>query len=130
MRMCRCLMFLVFALPALCHAKVDRVEVISRTDVAAGKSWGAVGAYEEIIARVYFSVRPENKHNRQIVDIDNADKNKNGEVEFSSDLYMLRPKDPKKGNGALLLEIPNRGGRGLLRIVDGGGPGGVSQESS
>jgi hypothetical protein len=130
MRILRCLMFFVLCLTALCYAKVDRVEVISRTDVAGGKSWGSAGAYEEIIARVYFSVRPENKHNRQIVDIDNADKNKSGDVEFSSDLYMLRPKDPKKGNGALLLEVPNRGGRGLLRIVDGGTPGGVNQESS
>src|SRR3954449_7712790 len=130
MRISRCLLFLVFALPAICFAKVDRVEVISRTDVAGGNSWGTVGAYEEVIARVYFSVRPDNKHNRQIVDIDNADKNKNGDVEFSSDLYMLRPKDPKRGNGALLLEVPNRGGRGLLRIVDGGAPGGVTQEAS
>jgi len=46
MRMWRCLMFLVLALPALCYAKVDRVEVISRTDIAGGR-WGAVGAYEE-----------------------------------------------------------------------------------
>src|SRR5437588_5840358 len=128
MRSLRCLLFFVLALPALCNAKVNRVEVISRTEIAGGKSWGTAGAYEEIIARVYFSVRPENRHNRQIVDIDNADKNKNGEVEFSSDLYMLRPKDPKRGNGALLLEVPNRGGRGLLRIVDGGTAGGVNQE--
>src|SRR5689334_2954260 len=104
MRSLRCLLFLIFAVTALCNAKVNRVEVLSRTDVAGGKNWGTAGAYEEVIARVYFSVRPENKHNRQIVDIDNADKNKSGEVEFSSDLYMLRPKDTKRGNGALLLE--------------------------
>ncbi|MCU1284629.1 MAG: hypothetical protein JWO13_979 [Acidobacteriales bacterium] len=130
MRYWLCLMFFILVLSLSCYARVIRVEVVSRTDVAGGKSWGTAGAYEEIIARVYFSVRPENKHNRQIVDIDNADKSKNGEVEFSSDLYLLRPKDSSKANHVLLLEIPNRGGRGLLRIVDGGAPGGVDQEAS
>jgi hypothetical protein len=35
-------------------------------------------------------------------------------VRFSSDLYVLRPADPSKGNGVLLFEVPNRGRRGLL----------------
>jgi hypothetical protein len=132
MRLLRYLLpaILSLGLSNISSARVERVEVISRTDVAGGKSWGSAGPYEEIIARVYFTVRPENKHNRQIVDIENADKNAKGEVEFSSDLYLLRPKDAKRGNGAVLLEVPNRGGRGLLRIVDGGAPGAISQEAS
>src|SRR5205085_4172691 len=59
-------------------------------------------------------------HNRQIVDLDKAERNAQGEVEFSADFYVLRPKDPAKGNGALLLEISNRGGKGILSIVNGG----------
>ncbi|HEY7442962.1 MAG TPA: alpha/beta hydrolase domain-containing protein [Vicinamibacterales bacterium] len=35
-------------------------------------------------------------------------------MRFSSDLYVLRPADPSKGNGVLLFEVPNRGRRGLL----------------
>jgi hypothetical protein len=35
-------------------------------------------------------------------------------VEFSADLFIIRPKDASKGNGVLVFDIPNRGGKGLL----------------
>jgi len=35
-------------------------------------------------------------------------------VEFSADVYVLKPRDPAKGNGTILLEVPNRGGKGML----------------
>ena len=85
--------------------------------MAGGQAFGSAGAYEEITARVLFAVKPEDEHNRGIVDLDKAPRNAQGEVEFSSDLYLLRP--VSGGNGAMLLEIPNRGMRGILRIVDG-----------
>jgi len=65
---------------------------------------------------------PCGPHNRQIVDLDKAGRNSQGEVEFSSDFYLLRPKDIGKGNGAVLFEVANRGGKGILRLVNGGGP--------
>jgi len=65
-------------------------------------------------------VDPGNLHNRQIVDIDKAPRNAQGEVEFSADVYLYKPKDMAKGNGAVLFEVSNRGGRGILRLVDGG----------
>jgi len=97
------------------QARVLRVEVLSRTPLAADSLHPA---YEKISARVYFAVRPADPHNRGIVDLENAPLDAQGEVEFSSDLFLLRP--VAKGNGALLLEIPNRGGKGLLGLVDGG----------
>src|SRR5215470_16203313 len=71
-------------------ARVIRVDIASRSMVLNSKSWGKSGAYEKLIGRVYFAVDPKNPHNRQIVDIDNAPRNKQGEVEFSSDVYILR----------------------------------------
>jgi hypothetical protein len=105
---------------AAVEARVDRIEVLVRGDVLAGKPFGLAGAYEKIIARAYYKVRPENAHNQRIVDLDKAERNAAGEVEFWSDLYILKPKSPARGNGALLLEIPNRGGKGMLRVVNGG----------
>jgi hypothetical protein len=35
-------------------------------------------------------------------------------VEFAADFYVLRPSDPAAGNRALLMEVVNRGRRGLL----------------
>jgi hypothetical protein len=100
-------------------ARVVRVEITSRTDIQEGKPFGNAGAYEKIVGRVYFAVDPANLHNRQIVDLDKAPRNANGEVEFSSDLYLLKPKDTNKGNHAVLFEVSNRGGRGILSIVNG-----------
>jgi hypothetical protein len=112
---------------ALCfsaaNARVVRVEVTSRTDLQQGKPFGLAGSYEKVTGRVYFAVKPGNPHNRQIVDLDKAPRNADGEVEFSADLYMVRPKDPSKGNGAVLFEVSNRGGRGILNIVNGAGGG-------
>ena len=106
-------------LASLAQAHVVRVEVTSRTDVQEGKPFGNAGAYEKILGRVYFAVDPANLHNRQIVDLDKAPRNAHGEVEFSADLYLLKPKDMAKGNQAVLFEVSNRGGRGILSLVNG-----------
>jgi hypothetical protein len=102
------------------HARVLRVEVASRTSVLDGKAFGDAGAYERITGRVYFSLPVANVHNLRIVDLGNAVNLKNGEVEFSSDFVAVRPKDAHKGNGSMLLEVPNRGNARILSLVDGG----------
>ncbi|HEY6003875.1 MAG TPA: alpha/beta hydrolase domain-containing protein [Anaeromyxobacter sp.] len=100
-------------------ARVARVEIVTRSDVAGGKPFGDVGPYEKLIGRVHFAVRPEAKQNRRVVDLDKAPRNAQGEVEFSADLFLLKPKDMARSNGALLLEISNRGGKAILAIVNG-----------
>jgi hypothetical protein len=104
---------------SLAQARVVRVEITSRGDLQEGKPFGSAGAYEKIIGRVHFAVDPSNVHNQQIVDLDKAPRNANGEVEFSADLYLLKPKDMAKGNQAVLFEVSNRGGRGILSLVNG-----------
>src|SRR5258708_10572234 len=118
-RLARTLTLLVFV-SSSAEAHVARVEIVSRTDVQEGRAFGLAGAYERIIGKVYFAVDPANIHNRQIVDLDRAPRNAQGEAEFSADLYLYKPKDMNKGNGAVLFEVSNRGGRGILRLVDGG----------
>src|SRR5258707_2510679 len=120
------ILFWVAILVSAAKARVVRVEIAWRTDINDGKPFGAVGAYEKITGHVFFAVDPANLHNRQIVDLDKAPRNAQGEVEFSADLYLLRPKDANKGNGAVLFEVSNRGGRGILHIVNGAGGGNES----
>jgi hypothetical protein len=107
-------------LTSAAEAHITRVEILSRADVQDGRTFGLAGAYERIVGRVYFAIDPSNVHNRQVVDLDKAPRNAQGEVEFSADLYLLKPKDMNKGNRAVLFEVSNRGGRGILRLVDGG----------
>ena len=112
------ILFLFAVLEA--DARVTRVEIATRIDVLGGKEFETVGAYERITGRVYFSVAVDDPHNRGIVDLANAVNLKNGEVEFSSDFIAVRPKDPAKSNGSMILENPNRGYGRIVFIVDGG----------
>ncbi len=115
---CVCWMLAACALPM--HARVARVEVTSRQDVLGGKSFGEAGAYERITGRVYFSLPVDNPHNAPIVDLKNAVNLKDGAVEFAADFIAIRPKDQSKGNGSMILEVPNRGHSRIAALVDGG----------
>src|SRR5271165_4382810 len=99
-------LILILAVSPL-NARVLRVEIASSNDVLNGKQFGDAGAYERITGRVYFSLPIANSHNQRIVDLGNAVNLKSGEVEFSSDFVAVRPKDAHKGNGSMLLEVPN-----------------------
>src|SRR5579871_3985427 len=112
-------LILLFAVSPV-NARVIRIEVTSRQDVLNGKSFGDAGVYERINGRVYFAVAVANLHNKRIVDLANAVNLKNGEVEFSADFIAVRPKDPHKGNGSMILENPNRGHSRIISLVDGG----------
>ncbi len=107
------------------QASVTRIEITSRADVLGGKEFGLAGAYEKIIGKVYFAVDPHDPHNQAITDLDGATRNAAGLVEFSADLYLLRPKDLNRGNGAALFEIANRGGKGMVRFFNHARGGGV-----
>src|SRR4051812_14089177 len=98
----------LLALAGPASARVERIELLRRADVAGGKTFGEAGPYEKIVARVHLSVRPEDPHNRPIVDLALAPRNAGGAVEAWADLFLLCPKDRARGNGALLIEIPNR----------------------
>src|SRR5262245_16698576 len=96
------------------YADVVKVEVKSRADVVAGKAFGAAGPYEKLSGTIHFAIDPKNSANQIITDIDKAPKNAAGKVEFSSDFYLIKPKDPSRGNGTVLYEVSNRGGKGML----------------
>jgi hypothetical protein len=108
----RLVLVLLFAMPL--QAEVVRIEVKSRADILAGKSFGNAGAYEKVAGRIYFAADPRNSANQIVADIDKAPKNSSGKVEFSSDFYIIKPKDLARGNGTVLYEVSNRGGKGML----------------
>ncbi|HUA83556.1 MAG TPA: alpha/beta hydrolase domain-containing protein [Bryobacteraceae bacterium] len=101
----------IFFFAILAHAAVLRVEITHRADYPQGN-------YEEIAGKIYFAVDPNLPANKIIVDVDRAPRDAKGLVEFSADLYVLQPKDPKKSNGTALFEVSNRGGKGLMSTFD------------
>jgi hypothetical protein len=105
------LLTLALAWPA--RAEVTRVEVARRLDLGAS-------GYEKITGTIHFAVDPKDPRNRMVVDLDKAPVNGAGRVEFSSDLYILRPKAPR-GNGAALIDVLNRGNKVVLNGFNRGG---------
>ena len=83
-----------------------------------GRSFGKSGAYERIRGIAHFAVDPKAAANRDIVDLDKAPRNGAGLVEFSADLYVLKPRDRALGNKTILYEAPNRGGKGMLGMFN------------
>ncbi|MBI3491447.1 MAG: hypothetical protein HY047_06640, partial [Acidobacteria bacterium] len=107
---------------ATARAEVVRADIATRTDVGSS-------GYEKIVGTIHFAVDPKDSHNRLVVDLDKAPRNAAGLVEFSADLYVLRPKDERRANGAALVEVSNRGNRGALAGFDRGGPADPKTES-
>jgi hypothetical protein len=106
---------------ASCLGAMDYIELSDRTDVLGGKSFGKAGPYERLVGKAYFQVDPANPANAIIVDVDKAPRNDKGMVEFSADLYLLKPREPKNGNGAIIFEVSNRGGKGMVGTFNRGG---------
>ena len=104
----------------VCHAAVDHIQASERSDVLGGVSFGGAGPYERIVGKAYFAIDPKLPANRIIRDIDLAPRNEKGLVEYSADLYVLKPRDPAKGNGTVLFEVSNRGGKGMLSMFNRG----------
>ncbi len=105
------------------RAELRSLEIFSREPFADGLSFGNSGPYEKIVAVAHFAVDPSHKRNQVIVDLPLAPRNGDGKVEFEADVCILMPKDPTKGNGALLYDVNNRGNKlalGFFNRAPGG----------
>ncbi|MCI0683208.1 MAG: hypothetical protein L0Y71_13990 [Gemmataceae bacterium] len=100
------------------RAELVDFKILHREPYADGKSFGDVGPYEKIVGIARFAVDPKHPRNKVIVDLDLAPANKDGKVEFESDVYILAPKDVSKGNGALFYDVNNRGNKLALGMFN------------
>jgi hypothetical protein len=95
-------------------ARVVRLRIERREVILNGRAFGAAGPYEKLVGKVDFGLDPSLPGNGEIVDLKLAPRNARGEVEASADFYMLKPVDPRRGNGRLFYEVGNRGGKAML----------------
>ena len=112
----RCLAPIAFVLPLLfllapASAEVVRIQIDQREAFAGGHSFGKAGPYESVSGRFSFAVDPDAAANATITDLKLAPRNADGKVEFWADFFLLKPVDPKKGNGRLLYDVHNRGNK-------------------
>ena len=100
-------------------AEVVRFDVTTPPRPAlGGTSFGGTGVYEEIRGRATIALDPADPRNAVIADLDRAPRNAQGRVEAVADVIILRPVDPLRGNGTLLMEPPNRGRRIIGQLLN------------
>src|SRR5260370_32243499 len=102
---------------AQAEARVTRIKITTREVVADGMPFGDTGPYEKLGGTVYFEVDPFDERNAVVFDLDKAPRSKEGTVEFSADLFILKPIDLNKGNGGLLFEANNAVDKVSWRLV-------------
>lgn len=108
----------IFAGPST--AKIVKFEILKVESPAfEGRTFGAVGTYDRILARATIAVTPDDPHNRIIVDLDRAPRNAQGQVEATTDVEILRPTVAVSGNRVLFYDVLNRGSKlGLALFND------------
>lgn len=118
-RICGLALTLLTCLPG--RAEVVRVKIDQRVPFADGHAFDRTGPYEKITGRLFLEVDPNDPANARIADLKLAPRNTRGRVEFWSDFFLLKPQDPKRGNGHLLYEVNNRGNKLALWTFNGAG---------
>jgi len=99
----RVLFAALLLLAGACQASAEVV----RLEITSKQPYGTFEAGDYVMwkGRVHGELDPAEK----IPDLDKARRNERGKVEYAADLMLLMPADTAKGNGALLVDVPNRG---------------------
>ena len=110
----------IIGLASPAAAKVVKFDIVRvESPGFEGRSFGAVGTYDRILARATIAVALDDPHNTVIVDLDRAPRNAQGLVEATTDVEILRPTHAANGNRRLFYEALNRGNkRGLALFND------------
>ena len=101
------------SLVSLAEARITQLQVVRlESPTFGGMTFGSVGAYEKITARAFGEVDPTLPGNALMTDIQFAPRNARGMVEYSTDVFILKPIDPSKGSGKIFYDVVNRGNKG------------------
>lgn len=112
-------LLLLVASASSVQARLLRLEVTEVVSPAFdGRVFGAVGTYDRIAARATIGVDPNDPHNADLVDIGSVPRSAAGLVEATSDVVILRPTVPNRGNGVLLYDVVNRGRKVGLSLMN------------
>lgn len=103
--------FLLFS--SFADARITKIVIEKREPFANGHEFPLTGAYERLVGKAYGEVDPKSPLDKIIINLDKAARNGNGKVEYSMDLFILKPVDMRRGNGTIFYEVVNRGNKGM-----------------
>jgi hypothetical protein len=99
-------------LPGWLEARVTRIEITRvESPTFEGRVFGSSGQYEKLVGRAFGEVDRADPRNAVITDIGLAPTNASGKVEYSTDIYILKPINMARGNGKLFYHVLNRGNK-------------------
>jgi Alpha/beta hydrolase domain len=80
---------------------------VTRLEITSKESYGTFRPGEYVLwkGKLHGELSPK----EAIPDIDKVKPNARGMVEYTSDIVLLMPATPSKGNGTLIVDVPNRG---------------------
>ncbi len=109
------------ALAPAAQARITRIDITRvESPTFGGRSFGTVGQFEKLVGTAYGEVKPKDRHNTIIQDIEFAPRNKRGMVEYSADVYIIKPINMENGNRMLFYNVHNRGNKGGLNTFNRG----------
>ncbi len=97
---------------------ITRLVITRREPFANGHEFPVTGTYEKLVGKIYGEVDPKNRLNKIIVNLGKAPRNRRGRVEYSGDFCILKPMDMGRGNGKILFDAPNRGGKRIVAFLN------------
>jgi Alpha/beta hydrolase domain len=101
---------LIFSSAAI--ARITKFVVETKQSPAySGQTFGDSGQYERLIGKATGELDPSDPHNSIITDINLAQRNAKGKVEYTTTFLIVKPVDMTRGSGLMWHDVPNRGGR-------------------
>ncbi len=106
LRPARCLVLLVVWALAFGGCRLASAEV-TRLEVSLKQPYGSFRAGPYVIweGKLHGDLSPQER----IPGLDKAPRNARGRVEYAARIVLIFPAAPEQGNGALLVDVPNRG---------------------
>ena len=112
------------AMAPVAEAHITRIVIdpaLSESPAFEGRVFGPdgkVGPYEKLRGKAYGEVDPDDPRNAVITDLKLAPRNARGNVEYSMDIFILKPMDLARGNQRLILDFNNRGEMRIAALND------------
>lgn len=106
-----------------------RLHIDTREPFADGMEFGHTGAYERLSGRIDFAIDPDHPSFQNVVDLQLAPRNSDGNVEYATDWSILKPTDLARGNRRLIYDVVNRGNMRLLQFFNDAVPSNTPKDA-
>src|ERR1044072_7254128 len=95
-----------------------RIEITREEPAFGGLSFDETGPYRKIVGRAFGQVDPAHPLNSGMVNIARAPRDAACLVAYECPFFFLMPEDLRRGNGALLYDVVNRGNKVALHAFN------------